>query len=320
MAVPKISPSFEEMVSGPVRAGRVEILQINIGYQCNLECGHCHVQAGPQRSEVMDRKVMEECLRALRATPVSSIDITGGSPELHPLLPWFVEECARLDRRVLVRSNGVLLLEERYGPLIDLYVESRVEVVLSLPHVDPHITDRQRGTGVFHRVVEAIRMLNARGYGIEGTGLPLSLVHNPAGAYLPGAQKALESSYRAALRERYGIHFTRLFAITNMPIGRYLEYLRRTDNYEDYMRALVKAFNPESLKGLMCRSMVSVGWDGRLYDCDFNQMLGLAIDHGPPDRISGFDRERLAGREIVIGDHCYGCTAGSGSSCQGQVA
>jgi radical SAM/Cys-rich protein len=320
MAVPKIGPPFGEMVSTPIRAAGVEVLQINIGYRCNLECGHCHVQAGPQRPEVMTREVMEECLRVLRTNPVPTIDITGGSPELHPLFPWFVGECARLDRRLLVRSNGVLLLDEHYEPLIDLYVEGRVEVVLSLPHVDPQITDRQRGARVFQRVVDAIRMLNARGYGMEGTGLPLSLVHNPVGAYLPGSQKTLASSYRAALRERYGIHFTQLFAITNMPIGRYLEYLRRTGNYDDYMRALIKAFNPESLKGLMCRSMVSVGWDGRLYDCDFNQVLGLAIDHGLPDRISGFDGKRLAGREIVIGDHCYGCTAGSGSSCQGQVA
>ncbi len=320
MAMPKVSPSFEEMVSTPLRASGVEILQINVGYRCNLECRHCHVQAGPQRSEAMTREVMEECLRVLRTTPLPTIDITGGSPELHPLFPWFVEECARLDRRLLVRSNGVLLLDEHCAPLLDLYMRSRVEIVLSLPHVDPQITDRQRGTGVFHRVIEAIRMLNARGYGIEGTGLPLTLVHNPAGAYLPGAQKALQSSYRAALRERYGISFTRLFSITNMPIGRYLEYLRRTDNYGDYMRTLIKAFNPESLKGLMCRSMVSVGWNGRLYDCDFNQMLGLPIDHGLPDHISGFDKERLVGREIVIGDHCYGCTAGSGSSCQGQIA
>ena len=320
MNAPESTHSFEEMVSGPLKASGIDILQINIGYRCNLECRHCHVQAGPQRSEAMAREVMEECLRALRTYPISTVDITGGSPELNPHFPWFLEECSALGRRVLVRSNGLLLLEKQYAPLLDLYMRGRVEVVLSLPHVDPQITDRQRGAGVFHQVIEVIRMLNTEGYGCEGTGLPLSLVHNPAGAYLPGAQKALESQYRAAFRERYGISFTRLFCITNMPIGRYLEYLRRTDNYEDYMRTLIKAFNPASLKRLMCKSTVSVGWNGRLYDCDFNQMLGLPIDHGLPGHITAFDEERLAAREIVIGDHCYGCTAGSGSSCQGQVA
>jgi len=317
---PTISPSFEKMAGAPLRASAIEILQVNIGYRCNLECRHCHIQAGPQRTETMAEEVMEECVRALSAHAIPVVDITGGSPELHPSFPQFVEACASRDRRVLVRSNGVLLAEEAYGHLLDVYARNRVEVILSLPHVDPRITDRQRGQGVFLKVIEAIRKLNLRGYGSDDTGLSLNLVHNPAGAYLPGSQKALESLYRLALRERYGVSFNRLFCITNMPIGRYLEYLHRTDNYEDYMRTLVKAFNPESLKGLMCKSMVSVAWDGRLYDCDFNQILGLAIDHGLPGHISAFDGQRLAARDIAIGDHCYGCTAGSGSSCQGQLA
>ena len=190
-------------------------------------------------------------------------------------------------------------------------------MVVSLPHPDSHSTDRQRGEGVFGRLIGALRKLNSVGYGAEGTGLILDLVHNPAGAYLPGSQVDLEASYRRILKEQHGITFSRLFSITNMPIGRYLEYLRRTDNYEEYMAALVKAFNPKALRNVMCRTTLSVAWDGRLYDCDFNQTLGLPTNHGAPDHVTAFDFERLAAREIVTGNHCYGCTAGAGSSCQG---
>jgi radical SAM/Cys-rich protein len=309
-----------QKVQGPVNAARIEILQINVGYRCNLECRHCHVEAGPKRSETMSREIMEQCLKVLKDHLIPVIDITGGSPELHPHFRWFVEECVALKRRVLVRSNGIMLLEREHAGLLDLYADNRVEVVLSLPHVDPRATDRQRGEGVFAGLVEVMRRLNARGYGQDGSGLILDLVHNPAGAYLPGSQIGLESSYREVLRERHGVSFNRLFCITNMPIGRYLDYLHRTGNYEDYMNTLIRAFNPASLKGVMCKSTVSVGWDGRLYDCDFNQMLGLTINHGAPDRIEAFEMGLLAGRRIVIGDHCYGCTAGSGSSCQGQTA
>ena len=267
----------------------------------------------------MSRDTMERCLEVLKRDAIATIDITGGSPELHPHLAWFIEACASFKRRVLVRTNGIILLDDRYAQFLDFYARHHVEVVVSLPSVDPRTTDRQRGGGAFLKAAEAIRRLNARGYGRAGSGLVLDLVHNPAGAFLPGSQTALDALYRETLGGRYAITFNHLYCITNMPIGRYLDYLRRTDNYDEYMKTLASAFNPASLSGVMCKSTVSVGWDGRLYDCDFNQMLGLVINHGAPDRIEAFDLDKLAGRQIVVGNHCYGCTAGQGSSCQGQV-
>lgn len=314
----KIVP-FRQRVSAPLNAGGITVLQINTGYRCNLECRHCHVKAGPDRPETMSRETMEQCLAVLRDNPIPTIDVTGGSPEMHKHIRWFVQECATLGRRLLIRTNGVILLEKEYESFIDFYCENRVEVILSLPHTDPHVTERQRGDGVFGRLVEVIRRLNRAGYAREGTGLVLDLVHNPGGAYLPGPQAALEAQYRGTLGERYGVSFNRLFCITNMPVGRYLDYLRRTDNFDEYMAAMERAFNPSTLDGVMCRSTLSVGWDGTLYDCDFNQMLGLSTNHGTPNHISDFDMDKLACREIVIGDHCYGCTAGAGSSCQGET-
>jgi radical SAM/Cys-rich protein len=315
-----VSPSFTEKVTDPLMAEAIGIFQINVGYRCNLACRHCHVNAGPLRPEMMSKAVMEQCLRIVATHAIPTIDITGGSPEMHPLIAWFLEECATLKRRVLVRTNGVILLEKAYESFIDLYAGNQVEVVVSLPHLDPHVTDRQRGEGVFPKLIEAIRRLNARGYGQAGSRLVLNLVHNPGGAYLPGSQTALEALYRQTLQNKHGLTFNHLFCITNMPIGRYLDYLGKTDNYEDYMATLVNAFNPAALKNVMCKTTLSVAWDGRLYDCDFNQMLGLPIDHGAPDHISAFNFDELAHRRIVTGNHCYGCTAGAGSSCQGEVA
>jgi radical SAM/Cys-rich protein len=317
---PEINPPFRQRLKDPLRAQGIDTLQINLGYRCNLECRHCHVEAGPERPEAMSRQVMGHCLAVLTSGRISTVDITGGSPEMHPDFRWFLGECVHRAGRVLVRTNGLLLLEWPYEDLLEFYARNRVEVVLSLPQADAGATNRQRGGGVFPKLIEAIRRLNAKGYGREGTGLVLDLVHNPTGAYLPGPQAGLESHYRKVLRERFGLTFNRLFSITNMPIGRYLEHLQKTDNYEEYMAALVKAFNPRSLDHVMCKSMLSVGWNGTLYDCDFNQMLGLTVNHGAPGHIGVFDFDRLADRKIVVGDHCYGCTAGAGSSCQGQVA
>jgi len=263
---------------------------------------------------------MEQCLKVLRAHPIPTIDLTGGSPEMHPHFTWFLEQCGALSRRLLVRTNGVILLEKEFESFIELYTRNRAEVIVSLPHTDAQMTNRQRGEGVFYRLVEAIRKLNARGYGQAGTGLVLDLAHNPVGAYLPGSQPGLENYCRQVLKEKYGISFNRLFCLTNMPVGRFLDYLRRTDNDEDYWATLVNAFNPAALKSVMCKTTLSVAWDGRLYDCDFNQMLGLPTDHGAPDHIAAFDIDKLAHRRIVVGNHCYGCTAGAGSSCQGAVA
>jgi radical SAM/Cys-rich protein len=312
-------PSFREKTSSDLRAEGIDVLQVNLGYRCNLTCRHCHISAGPERREMMSEATMEQCLDVLRHHPIHTIDITGGSPEMHPRMGEFLKECALLKRRVLVRSNGVILLEKGYEPFIPLYASGNVEVVISLPHMDPDATDRQRGEGVFRKLIEVLRRLNAAGYGQEGTGLVLDLVHNPGGAYIPASQASLEASYRQVLSEKYGVCFSRLFALTNMPIGRYLTYLQRTDNYEEYMAGLIKAFNPATLKNLMCRTTLSVAWDGTLYDCDFNQILGLPTNHGAPDHISAFDMEKLANRRIVTGDHCYACTAGAGSSCQGAV-
>ena len=320
MADLSLTPSFEECLCAPLKAHGIEILQINVGYRCNLACRHCHVDAGPERREGMPRAVMDQCLEILKTYAIPTVDITGGSPEMHPHIPWLLRECAGLGRRVVVRTNGAILLERGYESFVDFYAEHGVEVVVSLPHMDPNATDRQRGEGVFGRVIEALRRLNDRGYGPGDTGLILHLVHNPGGAYLPGSQAGLEAHYRKILRERYGVSFNHLFCITNMPIGRYLEYLLRTDNYKDYMAALVSAFNPATLAGVMCRTTLSVAWDGRLFDCDFNQILDLPTNHGAPDHISAFDMDKLATRRIVIGNHCYGCTAGAGSSCRGELA
>ncbi|MCX5830168.1 MAG: arsenosugar biosynthesis radical SAM protein ArsS [Deltaproteobacteria bacterium] len=311
----RIHPSFEQKVAVPFTAEGVEIFQINLGYRCNLECRHCHVEAGPKRPELMSRPVMEMCLQVLQRHPIPTIDITGGTPEMHPDFPWFLEECAALGRRMLVRTNGVILLESEYAAFLDLYARHRVEVVVSFPHVDLKMTNRQRGEGVYSRLIEAVRMLNERGYGQPDSGLVLNLVHNPSGAYLPGLQNNLENHYRQALKEKHGLVFNQLFCITNMPIGRYLTYLQRTDNYEDYMMALVNAFNPATLESVMCKSTLSVGWDGKLYDCDFNQMLGMTVNHGAPEHIMMFDLAKLGTRRVVTGNHCY-----AGSSCRGEIA
>jgi radical SAM/Cys-rich protein len=320
MSVLSVNTPFDQRISNPLRAESIEILQINVGYRCNLECRHCHVEAGPLRSEMMPRPIMEQCLRVLRAHSISTIDITGGSPEMHPDFPWFLQECGFLKRRLLVRTNGVILLEKGYEFFIELYTRNRAEVIVSLPHMDSQMTNRQRGEGVFPKLIEAIRKLNAQGYGQDGTDLLLHLAHNPTGAYLPGSQASLEGRYRQVLKETYGISFNRLFCLTNMPIGRFLDYLRKTGNYEDYLATLVNTFNSAALKRVMCRTTLSVAWDGRLYDCDFNQMLSLPTDHGAPDHISAFDIDKLTNRRIVVSNHCYGCTAGAGSSCQGEVA
>jgi radical SAM/Cys-rich protein len=320
MNVFTVHPPFTQKISGGLIAEGISIFQVNVGYRCSLMCRHCHVNAGPTRNEVMSKHVMEQFLEIVKSNPVPVIDITGGSPEMHRHIEWFISECAALGRRVLVRTNGVILQEKEYRHFIGFYAKNNIEVVVSMPHPDLQVTDRQRGEGVFRALVEAIRELNAAGYARDRSGLVLNLVHNPAGAYLPGSQASLEDSYRRILGEKYGISFNHLFCITNMPIGRYLDYLRKTDNFDDYMGALVKAFNPAALKNVMCRTTVSVAWDGRLYDCDFNQTLGLPTNHGAPDHISAFDMKKLTRRRIVTGDHCYGCTAGAGSSCQGETA
>jgi radical SAM/Cys-rich protein len=267
----------------------------------------------------MSRTTLEQCL-ALAARPeVTTIDLTGGAPETHPDLPWFIEQTAPLGKRLIVRSNLVILGQEEYRHFLALFAHHGVEIVGSLPDYRRDRSDRLRGAGTFDRSIQAIRELNEVGYGCENTGLLLDLMHNPAGAYLPGNQHALEHEYKSCLHQRYGIHFNRLFCLTNCPVGRYLDYLVRTDNYTDYMNALQNGFNPTAARQVMCRTTLSVGEDGTLYDCDFNQMLGLSLNHGTPSHLDHLDFEALTHREITVNNHCYCCTAGAGSSCQGTT-
>jgi radical SAM/Cys-rich protein len=310
---------LKESSQFPLKPGKIEILQMNIGRICNLRCKHCHVEAGPDRKEVMPRPIFEKCLETLKNSSIATVDITGGAPEMNPHLEWFIKEVSRLKRRLLVRSNFVILLEPGYRKFIDIYADNGVEVIGSLPHYLPEKTDQQRGSGVFANFIQVMKALNKKGYGQEGQNLILSLVHNPVGAFLPGAQADLEYEYKQRLLRQYGVVFTNLYTITNMPIGRYLEYLLKSENFYDYMEVLANAYNPCAVEKVMCRSTVSVSWEGILYDCDFNQVLGLPVNHGTPDHIDGFDPDLLASREIVISNHCFGCTAGTGSSCQGAT-
>ncbi len=303
----------------PIRAAGIEILQLNITRRCNLNCKHCHVQAGPQRTEAMTRETMAHCIQTAAHEAISTIDITGGAPELHPDLKWLVTELSALRKRVIVRTNLLVMLEPAFRHYMEFFAAQHVELVGSLPDYNAEKSDRQRGAGTFQQAIQVIRELNRLSYGIPGSGLALHLAHNPVGAYLPGPQAALEAEYRRVLRDVHGLQFNTLFCLINSPIGRYHDYLQRSGNLEDYMRSLRCAFNTRTVEHLMCRTTISVSWDGRLYDCDFNQMLDLPVSSGAPDHIRDFDYQRLAARRVVVRSHCFACTAGAGSSCQGAL-
>lgn len=316
--------AFEDRLSDcgvfPLRAAGIDILQMNITRRCNLTCKHCHVQAGPQRTEMMSREIMRHCIQAAGRKEISTIDITGGAPEMHPELEWLIGEIAGLNKRLIVRSNLVVMRDPDYRRYLDIFAAHRVELVGSLPDYNAEKSDRQRGAGSFEGALQVIHEFNCRGYGMPGRDLLLHLVHNPVGAYLPGPQSALETEYRRILRDKHGLHFNTLFCLVNNPIGRYADYLKRSGNWSDYMRVLQCAFNIQTVGSLMCRTTLSVGWDGRLFDCDFNQMLDMTVNSGAPDHIEDFDYDRLAEREIVVRSHCFACTAGAGSSCQGALS
>lgn len=303
----------------PLRATSLAVFQINVGKLCNQTCRHCHVDAGPDRTEMMSRETAESCLHALAQTDIPTVDITGGAPELNPNFRWLVEGARKLGRHVMDRCNLSVLLLPSQSDLAAFLAEHRVEVVASLPYYRASQTDAQRGEGVFEKSIEGLKQLNSFGYGHEGSGLVLNLVYNPVGAFLPPKQDAIEVQFRRELGARHAIVFNRLYTITNMPISRFLEFLVESGNYDAYMERLTNAFNPAAASGVMCRYMLSVGWDGTLYDCDFNQMLELPVGHEAPRHIRDFDFARLASRQIVTRNHCYGCTAGSGSSCGGAV-
>jgi radical SAM/Cys-rich protein len=307
----------------------VDTLQVNVTKLCNQACRHCHVDASPARTEMLSPEGVAKCLEILERHPqIANLDITGGAPELHPGFDAFVERAVALGKHVMVRHNLTVQLDgnpqtgESKEYLPEFFARHRVEVISSLPYYQQYFTDAQRGSGVFQKSLEAMRRLNAQGYGAPGGGLVLNLVYNPVGPYLPAAQAALEADYKRELQAKFGLVFNRLYTITNMPINRFRQHLDKTGQYEAYMDKLLAAFNPAAAAGVMCRSLVSVGHDGRIYDCDFNQMLELRAlsAGGRPLSIFDFRFDEVLKRRIQLGDHCLGCTAGAGSSCGGAVA
>jgi len=323
---PEQYPTFERQLKDiglmPLTPVGIEIFQINMGKMCNQVCAHCHVDAGPDRKEIMTRDTMQQCLDVIAAHPsLTTVDLTGGAPEMNSEFRWFVTELKKLNRHVIVRCNlTIIRANKKYYDLPQFYKDNDIEVVSSLPFYTADRTDKQRGNGVFQDSIKALQMLNEVGYGIEGSRLTLNLVYNPAGAFLPPAQDVLEREYKIELQKNFDIVFNNLFAITNLPISRYLDYLLVSGNYEDYMSKLIDAFNPSAAHSVMCRNTLSIGWDGFLYDCDFNQMLDLKIACKDKQHISNFDLAAFENRNIITGQHCYGCTAGAGSSCGGAVA
>ena len=303
----------------PLTAQGITTLQVNVGYRCNLTCTHCHVEAGPGRMETMDRETIDRVLRALAESPLATLDITGGAPELNPHFRRLAGAARQLGKRIIVRTNLAVLHEPGMEDLPSFYREQDVELVASLPCYQQENVDGMRGSGTFAKCIASLRTLNSLGYGLPG-GRLLHLVYNPAGPFLPPSQGALEEDYRRVLGERHGISFTALYALANMPIGRFRDRLARSGELDRYRDLLACSFNPAALDGVMCRSLLSVGWDGRLYDCDFNQVLGLPVDPAAPGHIAAFEYGPLACRTIRVGDHCYGCTAGHGSTCTGATA
>ncbi|BCS31131.1 radical SAM/Cys-rich domain protein [Luteitalea sp. TBR-22] len=317
-----VSRSFHdalvEATGAPLTPAAIETVQVNVGLACNLACLHCHVESGPKRTEAMSRETMAQVLDVARAAGARVVDITGGAPEMHPHFRWFVDEAIRIGARVMVRTNLTILLEEGYVDLPAWFATRRVHLVASLPCYTAANVDAQRGRGTFDGSIAALRALNAVGYGVR-QDLPLDLVYNPGGTGLPGPQAALEADYRRRLAEDWGLAFTRLLTITNMPIGRFARDLAREDRLEPYVARLADAFNPATVEGLMCRHQLHVAWDGQLYDCDFNYALGMGVV-GVPPHIGDVTPETFLQRRIATAAHCFGCTAGAGSSCGGALA
>jgi radical SAM/Cys-rich protein len=319
--LPMFNAQLEAVNKSVLKSKALEILQINVGYMCNQVCAHCHVDAGPDRKEIMTRKTMQQCLDVIKKTGAHTLDLTGGAPEMNPNFKWFVVEATKIGvKDFIVRSNlTIITANKKYYDLPEFFKKYNIHVISSMPHWTKGKTDNQRGDGVFNASIKALKMLNAVGYGMPESKLKLDLVYNPSGAFLPGNQDALEFDFKKALLSDFNIQFHQLFSITNLPISRFLDYLLASDNYNDYMYSLVEAFNPAAVENVMCTNTLSVSWDGWLYDCDFNQMLELKVNSSV-QHISKFNKEALSDRTICVSQHCYGCTAGSGSSCQGTVA
>lgn len=317
---PKFREKLDEIDLFPLKPTGIEIFQMNVGYMCNMTCKHCHVDAGPDRTEVMSKETFKYCLEALHHSNADTVDLTGGAPEMNPHFRWFVEKASSLEKNIIVRSNlTILTTAPKYQALPEFFARHGVEVACSLPFYNKRRTDQQRGEGTYDRSIEALKKLNEIGYGKEETGLKLNLVYNPAGAFLPGGQQSLEKDFKRQLDRKHGITFNNLLTITNLPISRYLNFLLKSGNLDEYMDRLITSFNPAAAKGVMCRNTISVGWDGMLYDCDFNQMLEMPVEDTAPQHISEWNESKLNNRDIKINQHCFGCTAGAGSSCGGAT-
>ena len=314
------APPFDDALAMrgiDLRRAATTTLQVNVGKLCNQACHHCHVEAGPKRTEIMSREVAARVVELVARSPgIATVDLTGGAPELNPHFRWLVDEVRRLDRHVIDRCNLTVLFEPGMEDLATFLAERDVEIIASLPCYSEGNVEEQRGTGVFAKSIAGLRQLNALGYG-SGGRRRLNLVYNPNGAFLPPAQASLEARYKQELADQFQITFDQLFTITNLPIARYADYLDGQGRFDEYMSLLVTHFNPQAVHGLMCRTLISVGWDGRIYDCDFNQMLDLPL---PAARtIFELASVDLVGQPIATAPHCFGCTAGAGSSCGGSL-
>jgi radical SAM/Cys-rich protein len=303
-----------------LRRMRPAILQINIGKLCNLTCVHCHVNAGPARKEIMTRETIDRVIDWLAKTTIPIVDLTGGAPEMIPDFCYLVERVKALQppRHVIDRCNLTILLEPGYEDLAEFLARHKVEIIASMPCYSPQNVNAQRGEGVFDGSIKALQLLNAFGFGVD-VDLPLHLVYNPVGAFLPPPQDELEVDYKRELKKHFGIVFNKLYTITNLPIGRFASFLRHNGNLEEYTDLLISAFNPGTIDGLMCRNTISIGWRGEVYDCDFNQQLGMQWENGRSLFLWDIDPDKIADRQIMTGDHCFGCTAGAGSSCCGAL-
>jgi len=300
--------------SGPLTALGIHILQLNLGYQCNMTCKHCHIEAGPHRTELMSMDVINKALSIVEDYNVGTLDLTGGAPELNPHIRYLISEAGKINRHIIVRTNLTIFFEEGMEDLPEFYSGHEVEIVASLPHYTKDTVDKIRGISAFEKSIKALKQLNSLGYGIHPDKKLLNLVYNPMGAFLPSSQKELEEQYKKELQSAFGIQFNRLYTFANMPIGRFKDFLIRSNNLNKYTDKIKSAFNPDTLEDIMCRRLISIGWDGTLYDCDFNQILGLTVDINCPDHIRDFNYGLLAERRIMTDNHCFACTAGQGST------
>jgi radical SAM/Cys-rich protein len=313
MSMMKFIDKVQSVRPGPLTAREMKILQVNLGYRCNMSCKHCHIGGGPDRTEVMDAKTADQVLRVFLDNPFETLDLTGGAPEMNPNFCMLVTEARRAGRTVIARTNLTIFFEQGMNDLPDFYRDNGVDLVASLPYYLEDGVDRVRGSGAYGKSIDALKRLNSLGYGESG-GLFLGLVYNPQGMFLAPPQAMLEGEYKKVLKDRFGVSFSRLYTFTNMPIGRFRDHLARTGSLDKYLDRLVCSFNHLTLDNIMCRSLLNMSWDGKLYDCDFNQVLGITTAPGTPHHISEFDYASLSRRAISVDDHCYGCTAGQGSS------